>query len=490
MKNDLIQNKVVSNLKNFSLYAIGTLLQGISSFILLPLFSKYLSTSEYGTYSLVLMISTYLGSFFYLGANSAVTRFYFEEKSDIYVKKVITNSGTIAIIGIVIYSIFAIFFSKSIAIYLIHNEDSTQIVKLSIFSSILNIINTYLFTILRAKKMAIKFLITTIIGFITTIFCTIIFFKYNIFKEKIYIPFVATIIGFFVSNFFLIKIFFSNFLIKLIDRKIILDYLSFSLPIVLTGFIYYLVDLADRLVLNQYFSLNIVGVYSFGYKIGMLIHLFFIVPFGMVYHTLRMEIANTKNESSFVSSIISFYIITGLLIIILFLSNLHLFYFLFITKNEYYNSMKVVPYIMLGHLFYGLVSILDHGIYLSKKSIHYIWINLVTLFFNLVLNYLFIPIHGMMASAYITTVTYMFMAILVLQVSSRYFFISINYKNVIFALLISITLIFILNYMNSSFIPDTINQINFYTFKNLLISIIVIFIIYKNGYANILKNLK
>jgi len=486
----LIQGKVISNLKNFSSYAIGTLLQGISSFILLPLFSKYLTPTEYGTYSLVFMISTYLGSFFYLGANSSVTRFYFEEKNELNIKKVITNSGIIALAGIILYIIFAMTCSRIIAVHLIKNEASTTLIKLSIFSSILSIINTYFFTILRAKKMAIKFLVANAASFIITIFTTLIFFKYDIYKEKIYIPFVASIVGFLISNSFLFKVFFRDFILNLIDRRIILEYLKFSFPIVLTGVIYYFVDLADRLVLNQYFSTKIVGIYSFGYKIGMLIHLFFIVPFGMVYHTLRMEMTNSINETSFVSSIVNFFIITGFIIIILFLSNLNLFYYLFFTKNEYFESLKVVPFIMLGHLFYGLVSILDHGIYLSKKSFHYIWINILTLIFNLALNILFIPIYGMIGAAYATTITYLFMALLILFVSSRYFKFNIDYYTISIISLISMMFIFSINFTNLLKSYNSFGDIISYSIKTTIVSLAVIFFIFKIGYYKTIINIK
>lgn len=490
MRSSLIQGKSLSNLKNFSTYAVGTLLQGISSFLLLPLFAKYLTPSEYGTYSLVFMISTYLGSFFYLGANSSVTRFYFEEVNDLHVKKVITNSGIIAAAGIIAYFLFAILFSRMMAVHLIKNEASTTLIKLSIFSSILSIINTYFFTILRAKKMASKFLLANVASFLITIFTTLVFFKYNMFEDKIYIPFIASILGFLISNSFLFKWFFRDFVLDLIDRKIIIEYLKFSFPIVLTGFIYYLIDLADRLVLNYYLDANLVGIYSFGYKIGMLIHLFFIVPFGMVYHTLRMEMVNKKNETLFVSSIISFFIITGLIIIILFLSNLNLFYYLFFTKNGYFESLKVVPFIMLGHLFYGLVSILDHGIYLSKKSFHYIWINILTLVFNLALNFLFIPIYGMMGAAYATTITYLFMALLILFVSSRYFKFSIGYYKISMIFLISTTFIFSINFTNSLMIKNTFGDIFSYSIKTTFISLLFILFIFKIGYYKILRNIK
>ena len=145
------------------------------------------------------------------------------------------------------------------------------------------------------------------------------------------------------------------------------EYIFFGISSSLSGLSYYFLDWIDRYFLKEYATLSDVGIYSIGYKIGMIINVIMIIPFSMIWATLKFQYAKDSDNSEFVTRIISYYTAIGLfllLVISLFSEEL---LFVFSGREEYYFAYKIVPIIMLAFLFYGYINILDYGIFYIRN---------------------------------------------------------------------------------------------------------------------------
>lgn len=67
---------------NSTIYALTSLLQKGSAFLLMPLYTLYLDPAAYGVLAIVTAVNGFLGIAFTLGLTGAVTRFYFEYRDD------------------------------------------------------------------------------------------------------------------------------------------------------------------------------------------------------------------------------------------------------------------------------------------------------------------------------------------------------------------------------------------------------------------------
>ena len=63
-----MNTKIVEVAKHSSIYGISSALQSVIGFALLPLLTKFYSAEEFGVYSLLILVSTLAGAFFYFGA--------------------------------------------------------------------------------------------------------------------------------------------------------------------------------------------------------------------------------------------------------------------------------------------------------------------------------------------------------------------------------------------------------------------------------------
>ena len=72
----------MSVIGNSTIYMGVSILQSFMSFLLLPLYTSLLSTSQFGRISLVNSVSGLLLIFFLFGTQSVISRLYFEYKDN------------------------------------------------------------------------------------------------------------------------------------------------------------------------------------------------------------------------------------------------------------------------------------------------------------------------------------------------------------------------------------------------------------------------
>src|SRR5438105_2344340 len=77
--------------KNAALYTIGEIIPRILAFLLLPVLTKYLTTSDYGISSYITTVVTFLYVLTSLSVNTYALRSYYKIKSEVEKKKMLGN---------------------------------------------------------------------------------------------------------------------------------------------------------------------------------------------------------------------------------------------------------------------------------------------------------------------------------------------------------------------------------------------------------------
>jgi len=84
------------------IYAIGNTLNRLGGFLLLPLYTRHLSVSEYGTLEFIYAVSSIVGGILSVGIASATLRFYFDYEAEADRNAVISTNfwASLAISGV------------------------------------------------------------------------------------------------------------------------------------------------------------------------------------------------------------------------------------------------------------------------------------------------------------------------------------------------------------------------------------------------------
>jgi O-antigen/teichoic acid export membrane protein len=442
-----MKRKLLEVGKHSLIYGASSAFQGIVGLIFLPLLTSYFSTSEFGVYSLLLLVSTLSSVFFFFGASSIINRYFFETDTQEHRKRVVTTTFSIAILGGVLQLLLALIFKEELATFLLGDVKYSNHMLLVLISGSVGMVMNYNLVILRIEKKSVYYVLINVISNLMNIGIAYILLKFL--EYDLYAP----ILGVLAANSISLILSYPvvhKYLWAKIDRKAFGEFLFFGFSTTITGFSYYFLDWIDRYFIRKYASISDVGVYSLGYRIGMLIQVLMIIPFGMIWSTLRMQNSKSEDNRLFVSKVISYFTIIGLLMVLfslLFSKEIVLFF----SRNEDFNiSYKIIPIIMLAHLTYGYINIVDYGIYLTKKLHFYYIILLIAAGINGYLNYLLIPIYGYMAAAYITLFTYLFCTTSIYFISNRFYKLKVEFARTILPYLFVLMLLII----NSRISPD------------------------------------
>lgn len=447
-ENQVSNKKKIEELFRHSLvYGITSSLQNVLGFIMLPILTAFYTPEIFGVYSILLLLSAFTSAIFYLGASSALGRFFFDEDSSLFRKKILTTSLVVTLIGAGLLVISGIIFSKILSIRLFQTDTYARPILLILIGTAFGFLLNLMTIVLRYEKKSFHFFLISISGVIINFVTTYVLlsrYKFGL---------LAPIYGLLISNGICFSILVLT-RIHLLTKKLEVSHfrmiLNFGIQTSVAGLLYYILEWVDRLIIKDLLNLRDVGIYSLGYRLGSIMNILLVIPFSLVWGPLRMQHVKSSDVDVFTGKILSYYTLVGVMILVFaILFGEDIMKLIFVNKS-YFSALEVFPIIMFSVFFYGYQNIVDFGIYLHKKVFYYIPVYIFAICFNVLMNYLLIPRWGYLAAAYTSLFTYIITSSSIYCVSNIYFKIKIETKRVIIALL-SVTFL----YSSIYFLPLT-----------------------------------
>ncbi len=189
--------------------------------------------------------------------------------------------------------------------------------------------------------------------------------------------------------------------------------LVYSFPLMLAGLSGSINDAIDKILLRRMIGgeegLDAVGVYGAVYKIGVLMALF-IQMFRFAAEPFFFERAKHSDAKETYAFVMKYFII---IMLIVFLGiNLYISVFQYIVGKNYREAIIIVPIISMAYLLYGIY--VNHSIWykLNDLTRYAVYITVVGAVITVIINVVFIPVFGYMASAWAHIASYGSMIIL------------------------------------------------------------------------------
>lgn len=394
-------------LKNSILYTLSTIISKAVSFLLLPIFTTYLSKIDYGVLGLITSISAITNIF--IGLKPSL---FFIVKTPQLEKKTISeyvfNSFILAIYTFLIGMIVLLVIRN-----LFFTELETYIFILIAFMSLFMVINEIIEVIFQVKKEAIKYsiyqLARVFLSMILALFF-IILLKMG-WKGKYF----ADIITFFIFGifaiFYLYKYKYIKFKIDVNKQRELFNYL-FPLTFHVLGLV--LMNSIDRIFLANMIGLESVGIYTIAYTIGAIlgiIHDALLKVWSPEFYS-RIKINDLKIRIKLLK-FQYIYIIFSFIIFAIFLL-LYPFIFHLMVNAKFESAINIIPIIALGLTFESIRKIFIGYHYNKGKNKRIAFLTLSAGIINAILNYFLIPLYGIEGAAYATLIAYIFVAFITL----------------------------------------------------------------------------
>lgn len=415
-------------IKNTTIYTIGNMLPKVAGFFLLPLYTRFLSTEEYGIINSLHVLMGLITILFSLGIERSIYRLYYDYQTEENKKKFLgTCFLTILMVSSIILLLIFAFRSQVQNIYKsIPFFPYYLLAILAAYASVYSFIPKVFY---QLKERAEIFILISIAQFFfSTTFIILFIIKYNYGAY-------GYLLGELIGTSVLVPVFIGVMLkiSKLkIDKNVIKKSLAFSLPMIPSFISAWILNLSDRIFIERYCNLSDVGIYSLGYKVSGLL-LLFSTAFGKAYNPYFYRIANTKKETEaknlLSKSNLAYIIIlaSGCFLLSLFSKEIIDLFF----PDEYNGASKYIPIITFGYLFSLSTGLLNLFYYQHKKTKAVMFLVLFSALINVICNFLFVPKYGAYGAAWATLISFVILFISQYHFARNYYFIPFRWKYLI-----------------------------------------------------------
>lgn len=429
--------KIKELLKAGILYSVGNALNSLIGFLLLPICTSQFSVDGYAVINLAILVGALSSTFTYLGASSAMLRFYYDYSSRDTQQKMVNSAYLIVVLGGLFQLLVGFAFRGTFSNWVFSTPDYGYLLVLSLALASVQTINTSFFILLRCDDKNVKYVTLNAVTLLLSIGIMIIWLRFEV---ELYVPIVSQLIG----NVAVMLIMALNYKIKLFDvkREEIKKIMSFGIPVALSSLLFYLLNTSDQLIMKQLGSLYDVGIYGFGSKISMIIQSLLIVPFSMIWAQLRMKYKNSEGFDSFMTLVGAYYILAASTAALLFIYlGKELVNIASLGNEEYIASLRYIPYLIFAQIIYSSHMVFDFGIQIKNKTKIYACVCTITLVINLLANYFGIKYLGPSAAPVIKLVTYSLYFIAIFTISQRLYRVRLEKRSMMAVILSAIMVV-------------------------------------------------
>ncbi len=415
-------------------FAIGNLGTKLITFFLVPLYTFYLTTNEFGLVDLLTTTVTLLMPICTLSISDSVLRFVMDKKHDKQV--ILINSLLIVIVG---YIFIIVLFP--LIILLPFNDYIVYFYILIIIQSIYSVFSQFV----RAKGMVRLFAYSGIILALLLLISNLIFFV--LFNMGIKGYFFSLIITY---SFSCLLVFikggvYRELNIYKININILKEMLSYSIPLIPNALMWWIMSFSDRFLITYFIGLSANGIYAVASKIPSILNIVNSIFF-QAWQMSAIEEYDSENKSKFYTNVFKIFSILMFLSTSLIIGLLKLIMHLLVEDN-FVDSWKYVPFLLLGVVFSSFSGFLGTNYIASKKTKGVFKTSFLGAISNILLNLSLIPFFGINGASIATMISFLIIWIFRIRDTKRYVDIKLDIKKLILNISIIIIQIIIL-YMN------------------------------------------
>ena len=387
-------NRYKSLAKNTAIFAIGTFGSKILSFIMVFFYSRAMQTAEFGTLDIIINSGSLMLPICMLGIQNSIIRFGLDneyKKDDVFTAGIISVFLGLAALALISPAISQIAELRSYILYLY---------AFVLMSSLRHVCSYFVRALGLSKLYAADGIFSTFM----TCSLTIIFL----------LPLKMGIRGYLLAIILadLSSVIFLSLNAKLykyvkfkdISKEITKKMLRFSLPLIPTSLLWWIINVSDRYFVQYMVSASANGLYSVAYKVPTILTLISTI-FLDAWQISAVEENSSETRNRFYSNVFKsfqgaiFVISSGLILFSKFIT-------VILLDKSYYDSWQFIPFLMLATVYSCFVVFLGNIYLAEKRSVSTLLTTLLGAVLNLILNYPLIKLYGPNGAAIATCVSY------------------------------------------------------------------------------------
>jgi len=382
-------------------YVGGDVLNRALAFLLIPLYTRFLTPSEYGILSLATTLYSLLIAIYGMGLEGALIRYYFEyrtreEDLRAYLGTLWLFVGGVTLAATLVFELVG----DALFGFIFVNVPFRPYLEIVIWTVFLAIIPTVPLVLFRARGQAGYYVLFSL-GRFLAVTSAIIYFVVG--KQQGALGSLkGLLIGTGVIYIVATIIIFCNGRLSF-RWDLLAPSLWFGIPLIPHTVSHWALRLSDRLILEHHVSLNDLGIYSLGYQFGAALAMLY-TAVGNAWLPAFYEVLEDRGWG--VVARLETYRVALLILLGLGVAALSREVIILMAAPSFYSSAQVVPIVALGYVLWGLYTLPLNVLFYEKATTSIPMWTILAAGVNIGLNLLMVPRYGIMAAAVNTAIGY------------------------------------------------------------------------------------
>ena len=428
-------------LKEGGLYTLANLLTKGVSFLLIPFYTAYFTPADYGVFDILGVFGVFVGNIFTLQLHQGLARYVADPESTENDRILYASTSFLAVLLLMIlFLILAFFFSDLLIGYLSPNgllESKTFYLSIAVIA--LNAIFYFLNVYLRFIR---KVMLVSLFSFFNAFF-GIAFLIYFVLQKDLgvnsfFLPYIIVIPVLIIVQLYVLR----KKLRLAFDLKKFKMLSSYSIPLIGGGIAMVVMNLTDRIFVNDVLGEDKLGIYGIAIKFSTLITVF-IAGFSTALGPIVFESHDKKSTKIELSEMFKLFIalsVGGALILSVFSAELIQNF----TNEAYFGAAKVLPIMFFTAIFTGFI-MFSPGLQILKKTKFITLLTVIFAVLNFVLNYYTVSRYGILGAATSTLIATMLYSLIYFFVSNHYYKFNYSKWHIILPFLYSLLSLLLIN---------------------------------------------
>jgi O-antigen/teichoic acid export membrane protein len=390
-------------LRDSSVYLAGNLLQKATAFVLIPLYTNALSTSQYGLLELANTLVNLLLVAAALGVPSAINKCFHRDCADETDRR--TLVGTAVLFSVMTAGSLALagwLLEARLAGLIYSGPEGLLVYRFTLVWLVLAQLSVIPFEFFRTSGRAHAYVGLSLIQLLVQFGCVLyLVLGLGMGLAGVLAGNVAGLLAVNLAGAFVLV---RRTVWRIDDRllKAMLSYGTAMIPVFVSGWI---VNLSDRFFVQSIVGLGALGVYALGYKFGALVDLLMVMPFQRAWTPIFFRMAGDPGAPRLLARVTTY--LAGVLAFASLAISLAVAPFLRLTAApEFRVAAPLVPVVCLAYIVGGLANCLGNGLVIAERLRLVAGYAALAAVANLALNAALIPWMGMWGAAVATVLAF------------------------------------------------------------------------------------
>ena len=286
---------MASTVKHGLIYFLGNALARLAGFIMLPVYTRVLTTGDYGVLEILSVSADVLSMIAGLGIRQAMLRLYYQHDSDEERHVVVSTAALLVVAIFGCLTVGGLALARPISEAMLGPDQPLIYVQLAVVSFVVGALGDIPGVHLQASQRSSTLVTSNLVRLLGMLALNILFIV--VIRTGVKGIFLSNIIASCIVGGFLAWRMFREIGMRF-DRETARALIKFGTPLVASNLGSFVLHFSDRYFLRFFHALNVVGVYALSYKFAMLIAMFVAGPFSSIWTAKALEIHRREAEGA------------------------------------------------------------------------------------------------------------------------------------------------------------------------------------------------